>query len=93
MLRAREYTQVPPPFAKRLFEGAGGKKQADAAAKGRLVGLQLAGEGCLALLNGQALAWNKEAGEVVACAPPSRAEAERMGDIFFENTDSGHAMG
>ena len=95
LLRAREYTQVPPPFSRRLFERApsGGKKLADAAAKGRLVGLELAGEGSLARLNSQALAWNMEAGEAVACAPSSRAESQHMADVFFENTDSGHAMG
>eukprot|EP00966_Prymnesium_polylepis_P195720 4536464-Prymnesium_polylepis.1 len=96
MLRAREYTRVLPDFAKRLFGvggGAGGKKLADAAAKGRLIGLQLAAEGCLALLSSRVLAWNRDAAEPAAYAPSSRTEAQQMADIFFENTDSGHAMG
>jgi len=99
LLRAREYTKVPPEFSKRLFVASAGsgysrrKLLLQAAGEGHLVGMQLAAEGCVALLAAHTLAWNEEAGEAATHAPASREVSEHMADVFFENADSGQSMG
>jgi len=93
LVRSREYAKVPPTFVKRLLETSTNRKQlSDAAMSGRLIGLQFAAKDCVATLSDRIREWNQEAGEVAAYTPSARTEVILMTDIFFENTDSGHAL-
>ena len=63
------------------------EKLADAAAKGRLVGLQLSGEGCTAALSTAAQRWNAEAAGVAAYVPSTHAEADHMVQVGESHHD------
>ena len=85
-------------FAARLLStSAGGKRLLDAACKGRLIGLHLAAEGCLAALANRARGWNSGLPQgrghpPALLAAASALECAHLCETFFENSDSGEAM-
>lgn len=86
--------QVDTAFARRLLAtSVGGKKLLEAACKGRLIGLHLAAEGCLAELANSARGWNSQThcGPAVL-ASASVLECAHLCQTFFENGDSGQAI-
>ena len=77
LLRAKDYTVAPLEFTQRLFSKAN-SRLAESAAKGRLVGLELAGEGCHALVAERARGWNEQQkGATQAYVSPRRAPSLR----------------
>ena len=94
LLRAKDYTAVPIAFAQRLFSkgGAECRRLADSASKGRLVGLELAGEGCQQLVAERARGWNEQQkGATQAYAPAAGAEFAHATSTFFEVRSSPRA--
>ena len=63
----------------------------EAVGKGRVVGLHLAGDGCLNELTTRAREWNGKGG-LAAYAASSILECSHMSQAFFEDSDKGQAM-
>ena len=96
LLRAKDYTVAPLEFTQRLFSAAPlqHRRLAESAAKGRLVGLELAGEGCHALVAERARGWNEQQkGATQAYVPAPGAEFALVTSTFFEESDTGTSMG
>ena len=89
LLRAKEYAHVSADFAQRLLAtSSGGKKLFEAASKGRLVGLHLAGDNCLAELAHRVKIWNGK-GSPSAHAAFTPMECSHLCNTFFEDADAG----